>query len=104
MYYRRRPIQSTGKERAMAGRQKEVVSFKADAALLEALRGVRNRSQFIREAIFAALDSTCPLCGGTGTLTPNQMKHWQELAADHSVERCEHCSEARIVCSRREET
>ena len=84
--------------------RKGVVSFKADEALLEALRGVRNRSEFIRDAILAALDNTCPLCSGSGTLTPNQMKHWNELARDHSVERCDHCSETRIVCSNRRDT
>jgi hypothetical protein len=87
----------------MPAKPKEVVSFKADEALLEALSGVRNRSEFIRTAILAALDNTCPLCSGSGTLTPNQMKHWHELARDHSVERCDHCSETRIVCSNRKD-
>ena len=81
----------------------EVVSFKADATLLDAMRGVANRSEFIRTAILAALDSTCPLCGGTGTLTPNQMRHWNDLASDHSVAECEDCREVRLVCSNREE-
>jgi len=80
----------------------EVVSFKADTALLDAMRGVANRSEFIRTAILAALDSTCPLCSGTGTLTPNQMRHWNDLASDHSVEECEDCREVRLVCSNRE--
>jgi len=81
----------------------EVVSFKADATLLDAMRGVANRSEFIRTAILAALDNTCPLCSGTGTLTPNQMRHWNDLATDHSVEECEDCREVRLVCSNREE-
>jgi hypothetical protein len=81
----------------------EVVSFKADATLLDAMRGVANRSEFIRTAILAALDSTCPLCSGTGALTPNQMRHWNDLATDHSVEECEDCREVRLVCSNREE-
>ncbi len=81
----------------------EVVSFKADSTLLDAMRGVANRSEFIRTAILAALDSTCPLCSGTGTLTPNQMRHWNDLATDHSVEECEDCREVRLVCSNREE-
>ena len=81
----------------------EVVSFKADATLLDAMRGVANRSEFIRTAILAALDSTCPLCSGAGTLTPNQMRHWNDLATDHSVEECEDCREVRLVCSNREE-
>lgn len=82
----------------------EVVSFKADETLLDAMKGIENRSQFIRTAILAALDSTCPLCSGTGTLTPNQMRHWDDLAADHSLERCEDCDETRIVCSNRAES
>jgi len=81
----------------------EVVSFKADATLLDAMRGVANRSEFIRTAILAALDNTCPLCSGTGALTPNQMRHWNDLATDHSVEECEDCREVRLVCSNREE-
>ena len=80
----------------------EVVSFKADAALLDAMRGVTNRSEFIRTAILSALDSTCPLCSGSGTLTPNQMRHWNDLATDHSVEECKDCREVRLVCSNRE--
>jgi hypothetical protein len=85
----------------MAKAKTEVVSFKADPALLDAMRGITNRSEFIRSAILAALDSTCPLCAGTGTLTPNQMRHWNDLATDHSVEECEDCREVRLVCSNR---
>jgi hypothetical protein len=86
---------------AMARGKTEVVSFKADEALLAAMRGVANRSEFIRTAILAALDSTCPLCSGTGTLTPNQMRHWNDLKSDHSVEECEDCREVHLVCSNR---
>lgn len=82
----------------MAKRKSEIVSFKADPELLDALRGVENRSQFIRSAILAALDNTCPLCMGRGTLTERQQRHWSELADDHSVEECEDCHERRIVC------
>jgi len=85
----------------MPGAKSEVISFKADEALLRAMRGVSNRSEFIRTAILAALDSTCPLCSGTGTLSPNQMRHWNDLASDHSVEQCEDCQEVRLVCSNR---
>ncbi len=86
----------------MAKRQKkeQVISFKADPSLLEAMRGVPNRSAFIRAACLAALESTCPLCGGTGILTPNQKLHWDALAKDHFLEECEDCHELRLVCSR----
>ena len=50
----------------MAGSRQRVISFKADPELAAALGGVRNRSEFIRSALLAALDSSCPLCAGTG--------------------------------------
>jgi hypothetical protein len=78
----------------------EVVTFKVDDALLDAMRGVPNRSEFIRAAVLAALDSTCPVCKGTGILTPNQKEHWSTFAADHSVEECDECHEFRLVCVR----
>jgi len=85
----------------MPAAKTEVISFKADGALLEAMRGITNRSEFIRSAILSALDSTCPLCGGAGTLSPSQMRHWNDLAADHSVEECQDCREVRLVCRNR---
>lgn len=85
----------------MAARKSEIVTFKADESLIEAMRGVENRSDFIRAAIMSALDNSCPLCGGRGVLTPNQMRHWRELASDHSLEECQGCSEVRLVCAHR---
>ncbi len=79
----------------------EIITFKADKSLLVALRGIRNRSEFIRSAILNALDSTCPLCSGTGILTPNQMKHWVEFVADHPLEECKDCRETRLTCSKK---
>jgi hypothetical protein len=76
----------------------QIITFKADAALVEAMEGIANRSEFIRAAILAALDGVCPLCNGTGVLSPNQRRHWHELARNHSVETCRHCREQRIVC------
>lgn len=80
-------------------RKQEIVTFKADQALIEAMRGVPNRSEFIREAILAALDSSCPLCGGTGTLTPDQRKHWRAFKSQHPVIECSECHAMHIVCS-----
>jgi hypothetical protein len=88
----RSPNSSSGKE--------EVVAFKADASLIEAMKGLPNRSAFIRQAILAALENSCPLCGGTGVLTPHQREHWDEFAADHGLVLCSHCDEVRLVCNR----
>jgi hypothetical protein len=84
----------------MGKRKTDVISFKADESLHEAMRGIRNRSEFIRAAIVAALEGACPLCNGTGILTPNQRRHWNEFAADHALAECERCHELHLVCSK----
>ncbi len=76
----------------------EIITFKGDAALVEAMKGVPNRSEFIRAAILAALDGACPLCKGTGILTPGQRRHWKAFAADHAVTECGECHAIHVVC------
>lgn len=83
----------------MGRKRSEVITFKAGESLLEAMRGVENRSEFIRSAILAALDNVCPLCKGTGILTPDQKRHWRTFARNHSVEECNRCHELHLVCS-----
>lgn len=78
----------------------EIITFKADGSLLAAMRAVPNRSEFIRTAVLAALESSCPLCNGTGVLTPNQRKHWKAFAEDHAIEQCGRCHEFHVVCAR----
>jgi DnaJ-class molecular chaperone len=80
--------------------QSEVITFKVDNALKEALEGVSNRSQFIRAAILSALDSSCPLCKGTGILTPQQREHWREFSRDHTLEKCNECDSWIISCEK----
>ncbi len=83
---------------ADARRRPEIITFKADPELVDAMRGISNRSEFIREAILAALDGVCPVCRGSGILTGPQKRHWQEFARIHSVESCEQCRTPRLVC------
>ena len=82
----------------MSKRKQEIVSFKADESLLEAMKGIPNRSEFIRSAILSALDSACPLCKGTGILTPSQHDHWKAFAKDHDIKECDECHELYLVC------
>ena len=84
----------------MAGpsKKQEIVSFKVDGPLLAAMEGIPNRSEFIRAAILAALDSVCPLCKGGGILTPDQRKHWREFAEHHALTECEDCHAIHLVC------
>ena len=53
---------------------------------------------FIRAAVLAALDSTCPLCKGSGILSPNQQKHWDQFSRKHSIRECHDCNEFHLVC------
>jgi hypothetical protein len=76
-----------------------IITFKVDDALSEAMRGIPNRSEFIRAAILAALDSACPLCRGTGIMTPDQRRHWQAFLRHHSVEECDDCQALHLVCA-----
>ena len=84
----------------MRRRQAEVVTFKADDALLEAMQGIPNRSEFIRNAVLHALESLCPVCKGSGILTPNQKRHWDAFARDHKFKECDDCHEYSLVCGK----
>lgn len=77
----------------------EIITFKADASLLEAMKEIPNRSEFIRNAILAALDGACPLCSGTGVLSAQQKMHMQNFLVDHSLQECETCHDLRFVCA-----
>ncbi|MCP3965921.1 MAG: CopG family transcriptional regulator [Lentisphaerae bacterium] len=81
----------------------EVITFKVDDSLKDALEGINNRSAFIRAAIMSALDSTCPLCKGTGILTPHQQKHWNEFRKSHSIEKCAECQAYFLSCKKGKE-
>ncbi|MBW2358098.1 MAG: zinc ABC transporter substrate-binding protein [Deltaproteobacteria bacterium] len=80
-------------------KKQEIITFKVDQDLLEAIRHIPNRSEFIRTAIIEALGNVCPLCNGTGMLTPSQKLHWNDFAADHSIVTCDECHETILVCS-----
>ena len=81
-------------------KKSEIITFKVDESLMEALRTIPNRSDFIRNAVLAALDATCPLCRGTGILSPRQQEHWNKFARDHEIAECADCHELHLVCSR----
>lgn len=80
--------------------KQEIVTFKVDSSLLEVLKELPNRSEFIRRAILNALDNVCPLCQGSGVLSPNQQKHWERFSASHELAECDDCHEIHLVCAR----
>jgi hypothetical protein len=79
-------------------KKQEIITFKVDEDLLEAIKGIPNRSEFIRESLISALGALCPLCKGSGMLNQNQKRHWDEFAINHSVRRCKDCDESVLVC------
>ena len=79
-------------------KKEETITFKASGELIDAMAGIPNRSEFIRASVLAALESTCPLCRGTGILTPTQKAHWERFSKNHRVEECETCHAYHIVC------
>lgn len=79
--------------------KQEIITFKADSSMLEALRGIPNRSEFIRSAVLEALHSLCPLCNGTGILTANQQNHWDAFTESHTIQECGDCHELHVTCA-----
>jgi NAD-dependent dihydropyrimidine dehydrogenase PreA subunit len=79
--------------------KQEIITFKVPESLRVAMKGIPNRSEFIRHAVMTALDSVCPLCRGTGVLLPHQKNHWDHFAVDHRLEECDSCHAMHLVCA-----
>lgn len=86
-------------ETAMAAKKPSIVTFKAEPAMLDALRAVPNRSEFIRAAVLGALEHACPLCGGSGVFTPEQKRHWETFRKHHAMKECGDCHAVHLVCA-----
>ncbi len=77
---------------------KEVITFKIDKSLAKLMRGIDNRSAFIRTAILSALNSLCPFCKGSGVLTPHRQRHWKDFSSSHALETCGECESVVAEC------
>ena len=88
---------------ARAKKNEEVISFKVDREMMEVLKNLPNRSEFIRSALLRAFDNICPLCRGYGYLNPKQKDHWQRFENRHKVAECPDCHELHLVCVDSEE-
>ncbi len=80
-------------------KKQSIITFKVDEDLRKAIEAIPNRSEFIRSAVAAALGCTCPLCNGSGMLSRNQKRHWDDFLAHHSLETCNDCKEKMLVCA-----
>ena len=77
----------------------EVITLKVDEFLLEKMSGIKNRSEFIRSAILAALGNCCPVCNGSGFLSVHQKEHWNEFNRNHKMSFCMECHETHLICN-----
>jgi hypothetical protein len=82
----------------MPGRKTDLITLKVEPELAEIVNRMPNKSEFIRKAILSTLRNTCPLCQGTGVLTPQQRKHWEDFSAHHHVSRCHDCEAVHLEC------
>ncbi|MBN1647984.1 MAG: CopG family transcriptional regulator [Spirochaetales bacterium] len=80
--------------------REQVVTFKVDNDLYGLLKNIPNKSEFIRNSIFKALNNICPLCNGAGTLNSCQQKHWAEFGEHHQLEKCDDCKSVYLTCER----
>lgn len=78
----------------------EVITFKVDKDIVKRLKGVKNRSDFIRMAIFNALENACPVCKGSGILSGERKKHWDEFTARHHTQECKKCNGLVVTCKK----
>lgn len=78
--------------------KEQVITFKVDKELQEALSRIPNKSEFIRGAILESLGNRCPLCGGSGILSESQKSHMDEFLEHHRLEKCGKCDQIHIRC------
>ncbi|MBI9106248.1 MAG: CopG family transcriptional regulator [Spirochaetales bacterium] len=78
--------------------KEQVITFKVDRDLQEALSLIPNKSEFIRNSILESLGNKCPLCSGSGILSEAQKLHLEKFMKHHHVEKCTECDQIHIRC------
>ncbi len=69
----------------------QVMAFKVDAKLAELLASVKNKSELIRDAVYAYLGHLCPLCEGKGTIPANRSHEIELLLKQLEFATCTGC-------------
>ncbi len=78
----------------------QVMAFKVDAKLAELLASVKNKSELIRDAVYAYLGHLCPLCEGKGTIPANRGHEIELLLKQLEFATCTGCHTALPVMPR----
>ena len=78
----------------------QVMAFKVDADLARLLAAVKNKSELIRDAVYAYLGHLCPLCEGKGTIPANRVHEVELLLTQLEFATCTGCHTALPVMPR----
>ena len=78
----------------------QILAFKVDAALAGLLASVNNKSELIRDAVYAYLGHLCPLCEGRGTIPANRGHEMALLLKQLQFAACSGCHAALPVMPR----
>ncbi|HMD53795.1 MAG TPA: hypothetical protein VKJ65_04515 [Phycisphaerae bacterium] len=88
------------KSAAAKSAKDHVLAFKVDARLAELLGSVKNKSELIRDAVYAYLGHLCPLCEGKGTIPANRGHEIELLLQQLEFAACTGCHTALPVMPR----
>jgi hypothetical protein len=75
-------------------KKSQIVAFKVEDELAAFLDKLPNKSEFIRRAILAQFNMTCPLCTGSGVVPSGIHHHFSEVIERQSARPCEKCKAA----------
>jgi hypothetical protein len=71
----------------------EVVAFKVEKELADLLNKLKNKSDFIRQAIVAQLGMACPLCKGRGIVSRGVHDYYTPLLNKMGQAHCDACGD-----------
>jgi hypothetical protein len=71
----------------------EVVAFKVEKELADLLNKLKNKSDFIRQAIVSHLSMACPLCAGRGVVPRGVHDYYAPLLNKMSRAHCDSCGD-----------
>ena len=80
-----------GRHKRMKAPKDQVMAFKVDAQLASLLASVKNKSELIRDAVYAYLGHLCPLCEGKGTIPANRSHEIELLLKQLEFAACSGC-------------
>lgn len=76
---------------AQKSQKKKIVAFKVEEELANFLGKLKNKSEFIRQAILAQFSMDCPLCSGSGVVPRGLHTHYKPIIQRENRHPCDRC-------------